>query len=172
MIKRIEKQVIINATPQQLYNFISDPENWPQITKVTTVVKTDDTNPTYSLTLKTLLSTKNFKITITKAEPPTTFAYKNNSNVFTNESGFEITPDPQGSLLKAYTEADSGPLANALSLHGVNKNAEKNLEDTLKQIKIVMGKINPPIKNTPDPEIVSDLEEINTLLKETQENQS
>lgn len=171
MTKRIEKQTIIKATPYQVYNFISQPENWPQITNISSVSQLSD-QPSFSLTTKTLLGTKSTKITLIKSDPPKHFSYKNDSSVFTNESGFDLAEHPEGTLVTAYTQVESGPLANALSLHGLTKNAEKDLEATLNNLQITLGKINPPKDTTPDPEIVSDLEEINTLLKKSPDTQS
>lgn len=171
MTKRIEKQTIINCTPYQIYNFVSVLQNWPQITKITSVTKTPD-ELTYTLTLNTLLSKKSFTITVTKTEPPTTFAYKNNSLIFTNESGFEITEHPEGSCIKVYTQVEAGPIANTLALHGITKKTEKELEEMLTKLKLVLGKIDPPKDNLPDPKIVSDLEEINSLLKKSQDRKA
>lgn len=146
MAKRIEKDIVINKKPHEIYFFISNLLNlplWSDVATVEIVSGNGEVGTIYNVVTPTLLDKRKTPIEITQKSANELFAFKNNSYVFDNETGFSLKEEdlPAGgqggqTRVTAYQEIGLGAITSLLTLNFLtSKDAAHSLSEMLEKLK-------------------------------------
>lgn len=155
MTKRFEKEITVSKTSGLVFSFVSSLENLTKLTdfvSVKLVSGTGETGSIYEATTKSFLGTKSRRLFVVKNTPPTLFAYKDKSQIYDNEIGFELEEVGEKTTVKGYiqftTSTLTGMLTNNLEKAAITEldKIMSNLENALIELKIPkIAKVSPPL---------------------------
>lgn len=173
MTKRFEKEITASKTSGLVFSFVSNLENLPKLTDFTSVKSVSGTGSegsTFDAYSKSFLGTKSRRLVVVKNTPPTLFAYKDTSQVYDNEIGFELEEIGEKTIVKGYiqftTSTLTGMLTNNLEKAAITEldKIMSNLEKALIELKIPkIAKVSPP------PDVVTSNSDIAQFLGKTPE---
>lgn len=179
MIKRIEKSISIERSPEEIFSYVSVVENMPNWTSISSVEKVSgggEVGTIYAIVTPTLFAKRRARIEVTQKLPPSLFAYRDPSLSFSNEVGYEIHEINGSITVTMYKQIDLGPIASLINGNLLGKSVQAEMEKMLLKLKDFMENQFPgitPVQPLPgensEIDISSESSDIEALLGKTPE---
>lgn len=154
-MKKIEEKITTPHFIEDVFNFISDMNNftlWAGVKSCEKITGDDSTHSQYAITIQSFLSTRTLNVIITKNEKPHIFAYKNISLSSDNETGFELYTENDGTVITMYQKSSQGLL-------NVIINETKTRTEMKKILSKLITELERNIKYAPDFQELKEYEE-------------
>lgn len=135
MIKRIDKNILIKNSPDQVFSFISTLENLPSFTTISSIEKVSGSGDVGSI-YSVLGNVKATQIEVTKKTTPLIFAWQDKGVLYENEIGYEILETDGMTKVTTYIQLNVSLITNLLTINFLtDNNLQLEMENTLSKLK-------------------------------------